>query len=178
MRFSTILDTFNGQGKNGRQNEITAAYRGVTSNATATELFLDGNASRRLVPDVPAGGILRFLACGYNATDNTTLYAETLVSFQVSAAGVITLVDQDSVTGGAQDQPINAITIAGTRAGVLGNVVTADNGFFVDVVAASGTLGSPNFVPAYLRLQVRGAANKTVLWEVWVSGLEVSGAGA
>ena len=168
MRFSTTIDTFNGAGKNGRQNEITGAYRGVTTSAVAQELFLDNAFPRRLVPEPASGGVLRYLVAAYNQTDNTTLYTENVVSFQVSAAGVITLTDQDSVTGGAQDQPPTAVTTAGTRAGTLGNVVTADNGVFIDVVAASGA------TPAYLRVQVRGAASKTVFWECYVSGLEVT----
>lgn len=172
MRFSTTIDTFNGPGKNGRQNEITAAYRGTTTDATPTELFIDGTSPRRLVPDFPSGGVLKVLVAGYNATDNAVSYAELVVSFFVSAAGVISLTDQDGVTAGSQDNPLVAITTAGTRAGALNNNVAADFGASVDVVAASGA------TPAYLRLRVRGSANKTFLWEAFVSGLEVTVTGA
>jgi len=180
MRFSTNQTSFdanpNTVWNQGRNNLVTAFYRGQTVNATATELFIDNISTRRMVPDRASGGVLRIQAVAYNITDNTTLYGNLFVSFQCSSAGVITLVDQDSVTGGSQDNVLGAVTTAGTRAGVLGVTVGVDNGVQVDVVAASGTPGTPGFAPAYLRLQVRGAANKTVSWEVFVEVLEATSA--
>lgn len=159
MRFSTIPTSLTIPVQ-ARQNGGSVVYRGITENATATELFIDNQNHRRLVPDPRSGGFLSIRAVAYNVTDNTTLAALTNVLFQVSSAGVITLVDQDSVTGGAQDNVLSSVTTAGTRAGALGVSVAADNGVAVDVVAASGS------TPAFLRLRVRGAANKTISWEV------------
>lgn len=153
-----------------RQSGGTVVYRGTTTNAVATELFIDGQAGRRLVPDARSGGIMRLTVAAFNTATSAVLASFHQVLFQVSAAGVITLVDQDSVTGGSQDNVLVAATTAGTRAGALGVTVGADNGIQVDVVAATAT------APAYLRVQVRGVVAQTVNWEVVVDYVEATAA--
>ncbi len=151
-----------------RQNGGTVVYRGTTVGNTATELFIDGQPGRRLVPDNRSGGILRLSAVAFNPVSISTGASVHQVLFQVSAAGVITLVDQDSTTAGVQDNVLAAVTTAGTRAGALGTSVGADFGIQVDVVAATAT------APAFLRLQVRGAASITLNWEVVVDYVEAT----
>lgn len=167
MRFSTVPTSLTVPNQ-ARQNGGQVVYRGVTTNATATELFIDQQPTRRLTPEPRVGGMLVVKAAAYNVTDNTVLAAMQFTNYQVSAAGVITLVDQDSVTGGSQDNVLNAVTTAGTRVGALGQSVAADNGIQFDVVAASGS------TPAFLRFQVRGAAGKTISWEVVVEFIEAT----
>ena len=173
MRFSTDLTSLSTPVQ-PRQNGGSVVYRGVTTGNTATELFIDGQARRRLLPDTPAGGLIVARAVAYNVTDNTVLAGTINALFTMSSAGVLTLVDQDSTTAGVQDNVLSALTTAGTRAGVLGVTVGADNGLQFDAVPAVGTPGAPGFVPAYIRLRVRGLAARTVNWEVQADFVEAN----
>lgn len=166
MRFSTIPTSLSIPVQ-ARQNGGSVVYRGMTTNATPTEVFIDNQSPRRLVPEPRSGGLIITKAIAYNVTDNTTLGSTHQTMFQVSAAGVITFVDQDSTTGGVQDTALHAISLAGTRAGGL-VTLASDFGIGYDVVAASGS------TPSYIRLQVRGAANKTVAWELVVDYVEAT----
>ena len=177
MRFSNVLTSIGAQPQ-GRNNSIEVLYRGATTDATATELFIDQAINRRLVPDNQSGLNLRFKVAAYNVTDNTVLGGGGLVFATCSAAGVIALVDQDSVTAGVQDNVLIAVTTAGTRAGAIGVTVAADNGIQYDVVASVGVFGTATFVPAYIRLRVRGQAAKTVSWEVFAEIVEATATNA
>lgn len=173
MRFSTDLTSLSTPVQ-PRQNGGSVVYRGVTTGNAATELFIDGQARRRLLPDTPAGGTIVARAVAYNVTDNAVLSGTINALFTMSSAGVLALVDQDSTTAGVQDNVLTALTTAGTRAGVLGVTVGADNGVQFDAVPAVGTPGTPGFVPAYIRLRVRGSASKTVTWEVQADFVEAN----
>lgn len=177
MRFSTVQTSIGSQYL-GRNNLIEVLYRGTTVDATPLELFIDQAVNRRLVPDIQSGTKIRFKACAYNITDNTVLGGGGIVLATTSVAGVIALVDQDSVTGGSQDNVLLAVTTAGTRAGAIGVTVAADNGIQYDVVALAGIPGTPTFTPAFIRLRVRGQAAKTIAWEVYTEIIEATATGA
>lgn len=170
MRFSSTPTSLTAPTQ-PRQIQISANYRGNTTNATATELFIDGQPTRRLVPDNSSGGLLVLRATQYTPASNTVRYVNLYVSYAVSAAGVITLVDQDSGTAGSQDNVVIGVQAITTRAGQLGVGVGADHSLAVDAVPASGGL------PAYIRLQVRGAAATTAIWEVQIEALEATAVG-
>lgn len=173
MRFSTVQTSIGNQAL-GRNNLIEVLYRGTSFDATPLELLIDQGANRRLVPDPQSGTNLRFKAVAYNVTDNTVLAGGGFVYATCSVAGVIALVDQDSVTAGSQDNVLIAVTTAGTRAGAIGVTTTADNGIQFDVVALAGTPGTPTFTPAFIRLRVRGQASKTIVWEVYAELVEAT----
>lgn len=177
MRFSTVQTSIGAQYL-GRNNLIEVLYRGTSVDATPLELFIDQAVNRRLVPDIQSGVNLRFKAVAYNITDNTVLAGGGFVYAATSTAGVITLVDQDSVTAGVQDNVLIAVTTAGARAGAVGVTVAADNGIQFDVVALAGTPGTPTFTPAFIRLRVRGMAAKTVAWEVYSELVEATATNA
>lgn len=153
-----------------RQNGGTVVYRGSTNGNTPAELFIDGQVGRRLVPDARSGGILRATAAAINVANSNTTASVHQVLFQVSAAGVISLIDQDSVTGGAQDNVLVGVVTAGTRAGALNTSVGVDTGLQFDVVAATAT------APAFLRLQARGLPGSVLNWEVVVDYVEATAA--
>ncbi len=180
MRFSTNQTAFDTNPaltwNMGRTNLITTFYRGQTTDATATELFIDGITGRRMVPDRAGCGVIRLLAACYNTTGAGVplAYTDLRIGFFVSSAGVITMLDQDTGTAGTQDNVPVALQGLVTRGGNLGTSVAADYSVQMDAVASSGTPGQPGFVPAYLRVRVRGTAATTVTWEVFAEVLEVT----
>lgn len=169
MRFSTTPTSISSPVQ-ARQNGGTVVYRGVTQDAATTELFIDQQAGRRLVPDNRSGGTLFIKATMYNITDNTVLSDARTMLYTTSSAGVIALSDLDSGTGGVQSNVSYGLSGVTTRAGNLNINSTGGNGFLIDSVAASGS------TPAYLRLQVTGAASKAVAWEIVVDFVEATAA--
>ena len=167
MRFSTTPTSFT-EPTQGRLNKIETVYRGQTTGNTATELFIDGISGKRLVPDKNSGGLLRVTAVAYSVTTPDTSFVQSVTLFSCTPAGVLTTLDQDSGTAGTQDNIATALQGITTRARQLGTVVSADNGIYIDAVAASGS------TPAYLRLQVRGTPSNVIAWEVQVEVLEVT----
>lgn len=160
MRLSTI-NTSLSTPVQARQNGGTVVYRGTTSGSTVTELFIDNQSSRRLVPDNRGAVLLRVLAIATNLTTGAQSIDNRLLSFNVSAAGVITQVNA-----------VQFITGAGVTPAALANQLAvgtgSDNGLAFNIVAASGS------TPAYIQVAARGAAGATVAWEVVVDYVETN----
>jgi hypothetical protein len=161
MRFSSILTSIR-EGLQQRQGPGPMLFRGRTTNATLTELFIDGQPSRRIVPSSDSSILLALRGVAHYQ-NGTSLFTDSYHMFRCSLAGVITAVDIDGTTGGAQ-----GIESAGTVAGPAGAVVPKSNilglgvanGYTFTIVPATATAN------AYIALSVTGIASVTVDWEL------------
>lgn len=167
MRFSTTQTSLTTPTQ-PRQNGGSVVYRGVTTGNAATELFIDGQVGRRLVPDLNSGGIIIVRAARYIPSLSNVNYTNFITGYITTVVGGISLLDQDSGTAGSQDNVIIAAQGLTTRVGLINPGVGADNGILLDAVQPVGT------TPGFLRLQVRGSASTQVIWEVQADFVEAT----
>ena len=167
MRYSTILTSIK-EALNSKQSKGHVAYRGITTNAVATELFIDAIPSRRLVPALDSTTLLncRMVAHGSAAI---SLFSNRKVLIRHTAAGVLSVVDLDATTGGANDvEPANAVAAASGAVVASVPVIpnTGTNSVAFSVVAATAT------TPAYIAVTATGTASTTIYWEVEIEYVE------
>lgn len=174
MRVSTIPTSLR-EPQQHRQNNGIVFYRGRTTDATQTELFIDGQPNRRLVHSTDSSFILLTLAIAHGPTaGGNTWHSEQRLLCRSGATGTIAISDLDNTTAGQQ-----GVEVAGAVLGNAGAVTpkastlgtTGNYSISWTAVAASGT------TPAYMQLRVIGAAASTVDWEVKVEFLEVGAKG-
>jgi hypothetical protein len=163
MRFSSILTSIR-EGLQHRQVPGPIVFRGRTTNATLTELFIDSQPNRRIVPSSDSTVLLELRGVAHYQ-NGTSLFTSSLHMFRCSLAGVITQIDIDGTTGGAQ-----GVEIAGSVAAASGAVVPKTNvlgagvanGYTFTIVPATATSN------AYISLSVTGIASVTIDWELEV----------
>ena len=172
MRFSSIVTSIR-EAMQMRQGSGDILFRGRTTNATTTELFIDGQPNRRIVPSSDSTVMLDIRGVAHYS-NGTSLITKSQHLFRVSAAGVITQVDLDGTTAGAQ-----GVETAGAVAAASGAVVPklnvlalgAANGYTLTIVPATATSN------AYISLSVTGIAATTIDWEFNVSYVEAGSRG-
>lgn len=166
MRFSSILTSIR-EAMQSNQYGGNIVFRGRTTNATPTELFIDAQPSRRIVPCTNSTVYLAIVGVAHYA-NGTSLCTDSRHMFRVSAAGVITQVDLDGTTAATQ-----GVELAGAVAAPSGAAVPklntmalgAANGYTLTIVPATATSN------AYISLSVTGIAD-VVDWEFQVQFLE------
>lgn len=172
MRFSSIVTSIR-EALQVRQGAGEMLFRGRTTNATLTELFIDGQPNRRIVPSSDSTVLLDIRGVAHYS-NGTSLFTKSQHLFRVSAAGVITQIDLDGTTAGAQ-----GVETAGTVAAPSGavvpklNVLTLGgaNGYTLTIVPATATTN------AYISLSVTGLAATTIDWEFSVEYVEAGSRG-
>lgn len=172
MRFSSIITSIR-EAFQIRQGSDSVIYRGRTTNATLTELFIDAQPARRLVPASDSTALLNISGVAHYA-NGTSLFTTSYHMFRVSPAGVITQVDIDGTTGGAQGVEL-ASSVAAPSGAVVPklNVLTlgAANGYTLTIVPATATSN------AYISFNVTGLAATTIDWEFDVRFIEAGSRG-
>lgn len=167
MRFSTVITSIR-EALQTRQTRGTVMYRGTTTNATATELFIDAQPLRRLVPATDSTTLLNCrMVCHGSAS--ISLFSNRKVLVRNTAAGVLSIVDLDATTVGANDvEPANAVAAASGAVVASVPVIpnTGTNSVAFSVVAASGS------TPAYIAVTATGTASTTLWWEVEIDFTE------
>lgn len=167
MRFSSIITSIR-EALQQRQGPGQLTMRGRTTNATLTELFIDGQPGRRIVPSTDSTVLLSIKGVAHYS-NGTSLFTDSFHMFRVSLAGVITQIDLDGTTAGAQGIE-SAATVAAPSGAVAPktNVLTlgAANGYTLTIVPATATN------PAYISLSVTGLAATTIDWEFNVMYIE------
>lgn len=167
MRFSSIITSIR-EAFQTRQGADNIMYRGRTTNATPTELFIDGQPSRRIVPSTDSTVLLNLRGVAHYS-NGTSLFTDSYHMFRVSALGVITQVDLDGTTASAQGIESAAAVAASSGAAVPKlNVLAAGaaNGYTLAIVPSTSTSN------AYISLSVTGLASVTVDWEIDVRYVE------
>jgi hypothetical protein len=167
MRFSSIITSIREQLQQ-RQGPGSVIYRGRTTNATLTELFIDGQPARRIAPSTDSSVVLMIKGVAHYS-NGTSLFTDSTHLFRVSTVGAITQLDIDGTTAGSQ-----GIETAGAVAASSGAVVPklnvlalgAANGYTLTVVPATATAN------AYIALSVTGLAATNVDWEFEVKYVE------
>jgi hypothetical protein len=172
MRFSSIITSIR-EALQIRQGPGAVVYRGRTTNATLTELFIDGQANRRIVPAADSSILISLRGVAHYG-NGTTLFTDSQHLFRVSTAGVITQLDIDGTTGGSQgvESPGSVAAPSGAVVPKL-NVLTlgAANGYTFTVVPATATSN------AYIALSVTGLAATVIDWEIELKYLEAGSRG-
>lgn len=172
MRFSSIITSIR-EALQIRQGPGAVVYRGRTTNATLTELFIDGQPNRRIVPSADSSILVSLRGVAHYG-NGTTLFTDSQHLFRVSTTGVITQLDIDGTTGGAQgvESPGSVAAPSGAVVPKL-NVLTlgAANGYTFTVVPATATSN------AYIALSVTGLAATTIDWEFELKYLEAGSRG-
>lgn len=167
MRFSSILTSIK-EALQTRQGPGAFTIRGRTTNATLTELYIDGQPSRRIVPSTDSSVLISLKGVAHYG-NGTSLFTDSHHMFRVSALGVITQVDVDGTTASAQgvESPGSVATSSGAVVPKL-NVLAlgAANGYTFTIVPATATSN------AYIALSVTGLASTVVDWEFDVSYVE------
>lgn len=172
MRVSTIPTSIR-EPMQHRQNNGVVFYRGRTTDATQTELFIDGQPNRRLVHSTDSSFILLTLAV-CNGPGGQTWQSEQRLLCRSNSTGGIALGDLDNTTAGVQGIELaGAVLGSGGAAVPKGSTLATTGNYSISwtAVAASGT------TPAYMQLRVIGASNATVDWEVKVEFLEAGAKG-
>ena len=165
MRFSSILTSIR-EPLTQRQEEVLAFYRGRTVNATPTELFIDGQPSKRIVPSSDSTLLIELMGLAHYA-NGTSLATISQHMFRVSPLGVITAVGAPGVElAGAAAAP-SGLVVAKVQVLTLG----AANGYAFAIVAATPTSN------AYISLTVTGLAATTIDWEFKMEMLEAGSRG-
>lgn len=167
MKFSSIITSIREQLQQ-RQGPGAVVFRGRTTNATATELFIDGQPARRISPSTDST-VMIMLKGAAHYSNGTSLFTDSVHMFRVSAAGVITQVDIDGTTASAQGAETAGAVGASSGAVVPKlNVLAlgAANGYTFTIVPATATSN------AYIALTVTGLAATTVDWELELKYIE------
>lgn len=167
MRFSSIVTSIR-EALQHRQNQGEVIFRGRTTNATPTELFIDGQPSRRMVPAKDSTTLFKVTGVAHYS-NGLSLHTTSVAMFRTTAAGVITQVDLDGTTAAAQGIELAACVAAPSGAVVPKlNTFTlgAANGHTYTIVPATATSD------AYVALSVTGTASVTVDWELMVTFIE------
>lgn len=160
MRFSSIITSIR-EHLSGRQEESLAFYRGRTTNATLTELFIDGQPARRIVPSSDSSVIIKLTGIAHYS-NGTTLTSYSQHVFRVSAAGVITAIGAPGIElAGAVAAPSGAVSPK-----VQTLTLSGANGYTLTIVPATSTSN------AYIALSVTGLAATTIDWEFLMEMLE------
>ena len=160
MRFSSILTSIK-EAFQTRQGSDHVMFRGRTTNATLTELFIDGQPNRRIVPSTDSTVMLNLRGVAHYS-NGTSLHTDSYHMFRVSPLGVITQVDLDGTTASAQGVESAASVAAASGAVVpkLGVMALgAANGYTLAIVPATATSN------AYISISVTGIASVTIDWE-------------
>lgn len=167
MRFSSIITSIR-EAFQTRQGADSIMFRGRTTNATPTELFIDGQPSRRIVPSADSTVLLNLRGVAHYS-NGTSLLTNSYHMFRVSTTGVITQVDLDGTTAAIQGvESAGAVAAASGAAVPKLNVLAlgAANGYTLTVVPATATSN------AYIALTVTGLAAVNVDWEIDVRYVE------
>lgn len=160
MRQSSIITSIR-EPLTHRQEERTAFYRGRTTNATLTELFIDGQPSKRIAPSSDSSILMEVMGLAHYS-NGTTLATMSQHLFRTSALGVITFIGAPGVElAGAVAAP-SGIAAAKVQVLTLGGA----NGYTFSIVAATPTSN------AYIALSVTGLAAVTIDWEFKMEMLE------
>lgn len=167
MRFSSIVTSIS-EAFQQRQGSGQVLYRGRTTNATLTELYIDGQPSRRIVPSKDSTTILKVVGVAHYS-NGTSLHTDSVHMFRTSAAGVITQIDLDGTTAATQgvETPGSVAASSGAVVPKL-NVLAlgAANGYTFTIVPATAT------AEAYITVSVTGLAATTIDWELLVTFVE------
>ena len=167
MRFSSVVTSIR-EALQQRQGPGQFTMRGRTTNATLTELFIDGQPSRRIVPSTDSTVMISLKGVAHYQ-NGTSLFTDSFHMFRTSLAGVITQIDLDGTTAGTQGVE-SAGSVAAPSGAVVPktNVLTlgAANGYTLTIVPAAGT------TPAYISVSVTGLAATTIDWEFNVMYVE------
>jgi hypothetical protein len=167
MRFSSIATSIR-EALQHRQGQGEVIFRGRTTNATATELFIDGQPSRRMVPAKDSTTLIKIIGVAHYS-NGTSLHSDSVAMFRTTAAGVITQVDLDGTTAAAQGIEL-AATVAAPSGAVVPKLNTftlgGANGYTFTIVPATAT------ADAYVSLSVTGVASVTIDWEIMVRFIE------
>ena len=161
MRFSTILTNIR-EALSARQYSGTVKYRAALTSTAVTELPIDSQPSRRLVPALDSGTLLRVTAVLYRPTGAAVFHSTRRLLAVCSPAGVVTLTDLGD-TGLAVAGPSGAF--AASAPTLNGTAVAATNGLQFVVVPAVLVNGAVT-VPAFLRLDVSSASAALTYLEV------------
>jgi hypothetical protein len=165
MRFSSTLTSIR-EPLNQRQEELLAYYRGRTTNATPTELFIDAQPSRRIVPSADSSVLIKLTGIAHYS-NGTTLTTYSQHVFRVSTTGVITQIGAPGVElAGAVAAPSGAVA---PKVQVL--TLGGANGYTFTIVPATTTSN------AYIALTVTGLAATTIDWEMQMVMLEAGSRG-
>jgi hypothetical protein len=160
MRFSSIVTSIR-EALQQRQTLGSVFFRGRTTNATLTELFIDGQPARRIVPSADSSVNIRMFGVAH-LSNGTTLTTLSQHVFRVSPAGVITAVNAPGLElAGAAAAPSGAVV---PKLGVM--TLGGASGYTFTIVPATATNA------AYIALSVTGIAATTIDWEFEMSYLE------
>jgi hypothetical protein len=167
MRFSSIITSIR-EALQIRQGPGAVTYRGRTTNATLTELFIDGQPNRRIVPSSDSSVLVTLRGVAHYS-NGTTLFTDSTHLFRVSTTGVITQIDVDGTTAAAQgvESPGSVAASSGAvvpKLNVLG--LGLANGYTFTIVPATATAN------AYIALSVTGLAATTIDWEFELKYIE------
>lgn len=161
MRFSSIITSIR-EALQQRAESGVAFYRGRTTNATLTELFIDGQPSRRIVPSTDSTLVIRLMGAAHYS-NGTSLATFSQHLFRVSTTGVITQIGAPGVElAGAVAAPSGAVS---PKVQVL--TLGGANGYTFTIVPATATS------LAYIAFSVTGLAATTVDWEFEMAFQEV-----
>lgn len=172
MRYSSIATSIR-EALQHRQGQGEVIYRGRTINATLTELFIDGQPSRRMVPAKDSTALFKITGVAHYS-NGTSLHTDSVAMFRTSATGVTTQVDLDGTTGGSQGIEL-ASSVATPSGAIVPKLNTftlgGANGYTFTVVPATATADS------YISLSVTGVASVTIDWELTVRFIEAGSRG-
>jgi len=167
MRFSSIATSIR-EALMQRQGAGTVLYRGRTTNATLTELFIDAQPNRRIVPSKDSTTLIKLVGVAHYS-NGTSLLTDSVHMFRTSAAGVITQVDLDGTTAAIQGVETPG-AVAASSGAVVPKLNTlalgAANGYTFTIVPATAT------ADAYIAVSVTGIAATTIDWELLVTFVE------
>jgi hypothetical protein len=167
MRFTTILTSIK-EALSHRQGPGAFTMRGRTTNATSTELFIDGQPGRRIVPSSDSTVVL-FIRGVFHYSNGGSSFTDSTHLFRVSPLGVITQLDSDGTTAGVQGVEAAATVLSPSGAVVpklsAMSLGTA-NGFTLNIVAATATS------PSYIALFANGVASVNADWEFDIKYIE------
>jgi hypothetical protein len=144
------------QGKYGKPY----VYKGRTTDATQTELFIEGKTNRRLyLPKAQGAGVVYITGMAYNLTDGNgmTNWNRAAIAFERLANGTFQLANGVDLDGaGTENNPL-VIGTAATAAVMIRSGASA-NGLALDVQGITAA-DDP-----FIRIRVTGQAAKTILW--------------
>lgn len=167
MRYSSIATSIR-EALQHRQGEGEVIYRGRTTGNTLTELFIDGQPSRRMVPAKDSTMLLKITGVAHYS-NGTSLHSDSVAMFRTTAAGVITQVDLDGTTASAQGVEVaaSAATPSGAVVPKLNTFTLGGaNGYTFTIVPATATTDS------YVALNVTGLTSVNIDWEIMVRFIE------
>jgi len=158
--YATTRDTLKAQFQQGKYPD-KLVYEGVTTNATATELFINGMSGCRLyLPAFEHAVFVVFDGVAINVTDTTaqtTIWHNAMIACERTAAGTFQLANGVDLDGtGSANNPV----VIGVEAKGEG---TVRYGAALTLALAVQDASSAN---PYIEVKVTGTASKTIYYRL------------